>query len=233
MHTIVRPFTCNCEDSQDVWCTCTGTSPQKPFYFSHGAMKLWATNKNYEMRLHLQLGCRRPMRNVVWVCPRTSRCWHAWRTRRTFLQTLSTLVFPLTQVMPSTCTSGAASAIIMAWASSTPQSTSTSNFFTMVAPAPTARGNRRGKEHILQQPGKTLWEGLGKREHITALRKNTVGGAGEKSTYYSNQEKHCGRGWGNEHTLRQPGKTLWEVSGNQAEPQKYVQKGIYYFHNRE
>ncbi len=51
------------------------------------------------------------------------------RTLRTFWHTLSTAVFPNTHVTPTTSMLGAAKAIIMAWASSMPQSVSTITFF--------------------------------------------------------------------------------------------------------
>ncbi|TNN55049.1 hypothetical protein EYF80_034755 [Liparis tanakae] len=55
---------------------------------------------------------------------RTSCRSQTSRTLRTFWHTFSTDVFPNTQVTPRTRMSGAASAIMMAWASSMPQSVS-------------------------------------------------------------------------------------------------------------
>ena len=64
----------------------------------------------------------------------TSSLLQACRTRSVFLHTFSTVVFPCTQVMPRSSTLGAASANMMAWASSTPQSASTNSFFLTMVP---------------------------------------------------------------------------------------------------
>ena len=59
----------------------------------------------------------------------TSSLFHSLSTLSVLMQTWSSRTFPETQVTPRTSASGCDRAIINAWASSTPVSTSISNFF--------------------------------------------------------------------------------------------------------